>query len=231
MLPQTKFERCTIMNVKHSPLRIDIVSDVVCPWCIVGYRQLSEALEATGVEYEIHWHPFELNPGMAAEGQDGYEHVAEKYGTSRQDSDKSRARLSRIGAELGFEFKMPASFRMHNTFNAHQLLHWANLQEKETELKLALFTAHFTDNRNLSDISVLADVAAEVGLDRGEAFAVLTDQRYASEVRKHQNSWLNRGISSVPSIIFDEQHLVPGAQGVDTYKSILTQLNNMSGAA
>lgn len=207
-----------------TPLRIDIVSDVMCPWCIIGHRQLTEALEATGTEYEMHWHPFELNPNMPLEGQDMTEHLAEKYGSTRDQSEQTRQHMTNLGAELDFEFAFNDELRMHNTFNAHQLLHWANEQGRKNDLKLALFSAHFTDGRNLSDIAVLADVAAEVGLDRSEAVAVLEDQRFAADVRDEQRFWTQQGVSGVPAMVFDRQYLVTGAQGVDNYTSILQQL-------
>jgi predicted DsbA family dithiol-disulfide isomerase len=115
--------------------------------------------------------------------------------------------------------------RMHNTFNAHQLLHWADQQARKNDLKMALFTAHFTDQRDLSDTAVLASIAGEIGLDTAEAQAVLDDQRFASDVRQQQSFWVQQGISGVPAMIFNRQHLVTGAQGVDNYTNILTQLS------
>lgn len=109
------------MTNPQTPLRIDIVSDVVCPWCVIGYRQLAQALEQTNTAYEIHWHPFELNPDMPAEGQNLREHIMEKYGSSKQESDASRARMNEAGSEVGFEFNFTDDTRMHNTFNLHQL--------------------------------------------------------------------------------------------------------------
>lgn len=207
-----------------SPLRIDIVSDVMCPWCIIGFRQLEIALEQTGTAHEIHWHPFELNPQMPPEGQDGFEHVAEKYGSTRAQSEESRARMTALGAGLGFAFRWNEDVRMHNTFDAHQLLQWADVQGRKHDLKMALFSAHFTDRRNLSDKTVLADIASETGLDRDEALAVLHDQRFAKEVRHVEQFWQQQGIQGVPAVIFDRQHLVTGAQGVENYGNILRQL-------
>ena len=211
----------------EQPLRIDIVSDVVCPWCVVGYRQLAAALEQTNTAHEIHWHPFELNPNMPSEGQNMREHITEKYGSSKAESDASRAQITKVGSEVGFDFNFTDELRMHNTFNLHQLLHWAEQQGRMHELKQALFAAHFTDNRNLSDIKILADIAAEVGLSREEALTVLEDQRFANDVRELEQHWQRQGIQSVPAIIFNEQHLVSGAQGVDNYVNILEQLSNM----
>jgi len=215
------------MNTQAKTLEIDIVSDVVCPWCIVGYRQLAEALEASGTPYEIRWHPFELNPAMPPEGQDMEEHLVEKYGLTKAQSDENVARLSDAGSSVGFEFRFGDTMRMHNTFNVHQLLHWADQQGKKHELKQALFTAHFQAHKNLSDIAVLADIAAGIGLERETALAVLEDQRFAEAVREAEQFWQGQGINSVPAVIFNQRHLVSGAQGVENFKSILKQLAEM----
>ena len=209
-------------------LRIDIVSDVVCPWCIVGYRQLERAVKATGVVVDIHWHPFELNPNMPAEGQNMVEHIMEKYGSSPEESKANRARLTEIGEGLDFAFSFGDDMRMHNTFNTHQLLHWAKQQGRGDDLKQALFNAHFTNLRDLSDTAVLADIASEIGFDRAEAEAVLADQRFANEVRSEESFWTQQGISGVPAMVFNRKHLVTGAQGVENYTSILTQLSEMT---
>ena len=212
----------TTLNSKK--LHIDIVSDVVCPWCIVGYRQLEKALQASGTDYELHWQPFELNPDMPPEGQNLREHLAEKYGATKEQSQENRLRITQAGAELGFEFSFADDMRMHNTFNVHQLLHWADQQGRMHDLKQALFVAHFTHRRNLSDNNVLADVAAEIGLNRDDALPVVADQRFANEVRTTEKSWISQGISGVPAVIFNRRHLVTGAQGVENYTRILEQL-------
>lgn len=210
-----------------TPLRIDIVSDVVCPWCAVGYSQLAEALKQTNTEYEIHWHPFELNPDTPSEGRNWREHIANKYGSSKEQSDAMRARITEAGAEVGFEFNFTEETRTYNTFDMHQLLHWADQQGCMHKLKQALLAAHFTHARALSSREVLADIAAEIGLDRKEALTVLEDQRFADKVRQAQQQWRQQGIQSVPSVIFNQQHLVSGAQGVENFKSILRQLADL----
>lgn len=214
------------MTDTKSPLRIDIVSDVMCPWCVIGYRQLATALEASDVDHEIHWHPFELNPNMPPEGQDVGEHLAEKYGTTPEQSVANREMMTARGKELGFAFNFTDGFRIHNTFHTHQLLHWANENGRKNDLKQALFTAHFTHGRNLSEDAVLVEIAGEIGLDRVQGQAILDDQRFADAVRQEQQFWTQRGIGGVPAVVFDRQHLVTGAQGVDNFKSILTQLQH-----
>ncbi|SFA70363.1 Predicted dithiol-disulfide isomerase, DsbA family [Poseidonocella pacifica] len=208
----------------QTPLRIDIISDVMCPWCIIGFRQLERALDSEGVAHEIHWHPFELNPEMAPEGQNMREHIAEKYGATPEQSAQNRAQMTTLGTDLGIDFRFSGDMRMHNSFAAHQLLHWAGEQGRKHDLELALFTAHFTNNRDLSNTEVLLDIAAETGLDRNEAQAVLADGRFADVVREHEHFWLQQGVRGVPAIVFAGQHLVTGAQGSDTYASILRQL-------
>ena len=215
------------MTDPKSRLLIDLVSDVMCPWCLIGYRQLAIALEANGVEHEIHWHPFELNPNMPAKGQDMRKHLAEKYGTTPTQSDANLANMTARGEELGFTFSFVDGFRMHNTFNAHQLLYWANEQSRQHDLKQAFFIAHFTNRRDLSNEMVLAEITADIGLDHEEAASVLADQRFAAEVRQEQNFWMQQGITGVPAIVFDRKHLVTGAQGVDNFKSVLNQLQKI----
>jgi len=213
--------------MSRPPLRIDIISDVVCPWCIIGYRQLMQAADATGTQVDVHWHPFELNPDMPAEGQNLVEHVMEKYGTTKEESVQNRDRLSALGEELGFTFGFNPDTRMHNTYNTHQLLHWAKENGRGNDLKQALFTAHFTQNRDLSDNATLADIAASIDLDRNEALDVLTTQRFAKDVRAEQQSWLRQGINGVPAMVFERKYLVTGAQGADNYTGILQQLSEM----
>jgi predicted DsbA family dithiol-disulfide isomerase len=210
-------------QIQNPPLRIDIVSDVVCPWCIIGFRQLSQAIARTGIEPVIKWHPFELNPQMPPEGQDLREHLAEKYGTTREDSDRARARLTDLGASLGFTFRWSDNSRMVNTFRAHQLIEWAEDQGRQQDMKLALFAAHFTDGRDVSDIATLCDVATSLGLDPAAARIALDSGTRAADVRTLQKFWIDKGIRGVPAMVFGLKHLVTGAQGADTYATLLTR--------
>ena len=207
-----------------NPLRVDIVSDIVCPWCVIGYKQLERAFMLSDLAAEVHWHPFELNPDMSAQGENLREHIAAKYGTTAEESQEARARLTQLGAALGFTFDYRDDMRMMNTFRAHQLLHWAEPEGRGHALKMALFSAYFTERHNLDDPDVLADVAAGIGLDRHEAMAVLTDRRYAEAVRERERFWVSRGITGVPAIIFNQRYLATGAQGVDGYFHILSRL-------
>ncbi|MFN3820355.1 DsbA family oxidoreductase [Blastomonas sp.] len=211
------------------PLKIDIVSDVVCPWCIIGYKQLQKALDIIGdeVETQITWHPFELNPQMAPEGEGISEHVARKYGASAEQSAANRARLKETGERLGFAFNHAPGMRIYNTFKAHQLLTWAgdaHGSDAQTRLKMALFEAYFQDNRDVSDEEVLLDVVAGLGLDPEDGRAVLNDPDNEAAVRAHLDHWIEQGISGVPAIIFDGKYLVPGAQEAETFVNVIRKV-------
>ncbi|SFS69057.1 Predicted dithiol-disulfide isomerase, DsbA family [Sulfitobacter marinus] len=205
-------------------LQIDIISDVMCPWCIVGYRQLEQALAQTGVGAFIRWHPFELNPQMPPEGQNTAEHIMEKYGASAEQSAQNRAQLVQIGEGLGIDFNFTPDSRIVNSFAAHQLLHWAQEYNLQHPLKLALFNAHFTQGRDVSDHSVLADVAEEVGLDRAQAVEVLEGGSHADAVRELEGSWTGQGISGVPAMVFEGKYLVTGAQGAENYGQVIQKI-------
>lgn len=214
------------MSPVPSKLRIDIVSDVVCPWCIIGFKQLEEALSRLRgeVEAEIHWHPFELNPRMPPEGQELREHMGQKYGTNRQQSDAARERLTSVGESLGFSFNFYEGQRIYNTFSAHQLLKWAEQHGKQSELEMALFESYFSREENVGDEATLVSVAARVGLDPVNAAAVLEDGRYATDVREHQRFWLSKGIQAVPSFILAGRFLIPGAQEPDVFVAAIEKL-------
>ncbi|MDY7566215.1 DsbA family oxidoreductase [Pseudomonas sp. RTC3] len=208
-----------------TPLKIDFVSDVSCPWCVIGLRALTQALEGLGdeVKAEIHFQPFELNPNMPAEGQDINEHIFEKYGSTPEQSRQNREVIRQRGAELGFTFSR-GDRRIYNTFDAHRLLHWAELEGKQQALKEALFAAYFTDHANPSDHNVLAAVAERVGLDRQRAEAILASGEYAAEVRELEQLWVSRGVSSVPTIVFNDRYAVSGGQPVEAFTDAIRQI-------
>lgn len=212
-------------------VQIDIVSDVMCPWCIVGFRQLEQALGMVGAGSYIRWHPFELNPAMPPEGQNLAEHITEKYGSTPEQSAQNRKMLTDLGASLGITFNFSDDSRIVNTFAAHQLLGWAQGQGLQHPLKMALFEAHFAEGRDVSDAEVLLDVAEAVGLDRAAAADVLESGSQAEETRAHQQFWTSRGISGVPSMVFDGRYLLTGAQGAETYAQMLTKVISEKDAA
>ncbi len=212
--------------IPKQSIRFDIVSDVVCPWCIIGFKQLEKALLATDLTANIIWHPFELNPQMDSQGENLREHTAAKYGTTSEGSVEARARITALGAELGFEFNYADDMRMYNTFLAHQLLHWAATKGMQHELKMELFNAFFTRRLHVGNPGVLAVSAGNIGLNPEEASEILEDGRFAKDIRDEEKSWIDRGISGVPAMVINQQHLVTGAQGVENYISILKKIKD-----
>ncbi len=202
-------------------VQVDIISDIVCPWCVVGFKQLQMALSQTGIGARVRWHPFELNPQMAREGENLSEHIARKYGASPEQSAQNRRQLQEMGAALGFDFNFTEDARIVNTFKAHKLLDHAAAQGVQHPLQMALFSAHFTENRDVSEESTLLDIAEEVGLDRAAAAEALKSEAHANAVRAQEEVWTENGISGVPSMIFAEKYLVTGAQGPQNYVRIL----------
>lgn len=205
-------------------VQVDIISDVMCPWCIVGFKQLELALAQTGAGARVRWHPFELNPQMPAGGENLGAHIARKYGVTAGQSAGTRKRLQDLGADLGFAFNFTDDARIVNSFKAHQLLDFAAAQGVQHPLKMALFTAHFTESRDVSEESVLLDLACQVGLDRDAAAEALRSEAHAEAVRAQEEVWTQNGISGVPSMIFAEKYLVTGAQGPQTYARMLEKV-------
>ncbi len=209
-----------------TPLKIDFISDVSCPWCIIGLRGLTEALDQLGAEVqaEIHFQPFELNPKMPPEGQNIVEHISEKYGSSAEESQANRARIRDMGAELGFAFRTDGQSRIYNTFDAHRLLHWAGLEGLQYNLKEALFKAYFTDGQDPSDHKTLTIIAQSVGLDPQRTAEILASDEYAADVREQEKLWLTRGVTSVPTIVFNDQYAVSGGQPAEAFVGAIRQI-------
>ena len=209
-------------------LKIDFVSDVSCPWCIIGLRGLELALErvAGEVSAEIHFRPFELNPQMAPDGENIVEHIGHKYGSTPEQSAETRRMIKERAAALGFDMRMNAESRIYNTFDAHRLLHWAAGEgaAKQAALKHALFSAYFTDNRNMSDHEVLIAAVMQVGLNATRAESILGSDEFAAEVRAQQSFYREQGIQGVPAIIIDERYLISGGQPPEAFERALKQI-------
>jgi predicted DsbA family dithiol-disulfide isomerase len=209
-----------------TPLRIDFVSDVSCPWCAIGLASLQQALAKLDGEVaaEIHFQPFELNPQMAAEGEDSTEHLMRKYGSTAKQIDANRAAIRARGAALGFTFNMDRRSRVYNTFDAHRLLHWAELEGRHLALKQALLRAYFTDGEDVSAHDTLLRLAGEAGLDIERAQQILAGDTYADEVRAQEQFFQSRGIHSVPATIINGQHLISGGQPPEAFEQALRQI-------
>jgi predicted DsbA family dithiol-disulfide isomerase len=208
------------------PMKIDFVSDVSCPWCIIGLAGLEQALARVGdlVEADIHFQPFELNPNMPAEGQNIVEHVTQKYGSSPAQSTLNRQAIRARAAEVGFTMAMTDESRIYNTFDAHRLLHWARIEGKQSALKHALFDAYFTDGQNPSDHEVLVAAAEKAGLDGAAAREVLTSGRYAEDVTAAEQRWQANGIDAVPAVVINDRYLISGGQPPEMFEQALRQI-------
>jgi predicted DsbA family dithiol-disulfide isomerase len=208
-----------------APIRIDFVSDVSCPWCAVGLNALEQAIRTTGADVEIHFQPFELNPQMAPEGEDATEHLVRKYGLTPEQLERNREMIRSRGTPLGFAFGQRR--RIHNTFDAHRLLHWAGLEGTDLQhaLKHALLRAYHTDGEDVGSHDVLARIATSVGLDAQRARAILASDEFSDEVRAQEQYYIERGIHAVPATIFNERQVVSGGQPVEIFEQVLRQLS------
>ena len=207
-------------------LKIDIISDVVCPWCTIGYKRLEKAISELGIEdkIEIEWQPFELNPQMPAEGENVQEHIANKYGAGIEDQRRSQEQMAQAGAELGFKFDYFNGMKIVNTRDAHILLHYAKGFDKQTELKMQLVAAYFSERKNVSDKEVLMQAVENVGLNVEEAMAQLDNDAARDQVKSTEAYWQSLGVSSVPTMVFNNKSALTGAQPVETFKQVLTEL-------
>lgn len=209
-------------------LHIDFVSDVSCPWCAVGLGALEKALKnfAPDIRAELRFQPFELNPQMPREGQDTFEHLSEKYGSTREQQAHMRDVIRARGAEVGFAFSPEGRPRIYNTFDAHRLLHWAEKEDlaKQVALKKALLKAYFTDGQNPSDPEVLVALAAAAGLDAARAREILAGDDYAAATRERERMYTDAGIRSVPAIIINNEHLISGGQPAEVFERALRQI-------
>ena len=207
-------------------LKIDFVSDVSCPWCVIGLNAFEAAIARLPIALDMtmHFQPFELNPDMPAGGQNITEHIAQKYGATPEQSAATREAIRVRGEELGFTFSMGKRGRIYNTFDSHRLLHWAEEEGKQYALKRALFTAYFTEGQDPSSHAVLLSLADSVGLDPVKAAAILDSDAYAEEVRARERFYLDQNIHSVPAIIINDQYLLQGGQPVEVFEQALMQI-------
>lgn len=222
-------------------LTIDIYSDVVCPWCAIGYGQLTKALaELDGeIEAQIRWRPFELNPGMLPEGEEQEAHLQRKYGRTAEEGAAMRGQMKAIaesaGVSLSFEGEGDAPpAMMWNTRSAHKLLSWALEQsgpQVQTQLKLALFEAHFNYRRRIGERDVLLDIAASVGLHREAAKAALDDADLEAQVIAEERQAWDLNITGVPAMVVNGKFLIPGAQAPEVYVNALRRVAAKSRAA
>ena len=206
-------------------LKIDIVSDVVCPWCVIGFINLQKAIKELNdqIKFEISWKPYELHPEIPQNGYDKKLYLEQKFGdlSGRQSPYKQ---IEEIGNSLGFEFNFSKTERIPNTFNAHRLL-WKSKQEGlQTELSEALFKAYFTDGRDVGSIEVLSDIAHEVGMKKKEIKNFLNSKEGGQETADEEMNFIEKSIGAVPTYFINNKYIIQGGQEPETFVSFLKKI-------
>jgi predicted DsbA family dithiol-disulfide isomerase len=209
-------------------IKLDLVSDVVCPWCIIGYKRLAQAMDDLGIQdqVEIEWQPFELNPDMPAEGEHLQEHLSRKYGSTPEEAQGMAANITELGAAQDFRFDFFDGMRIVNTRDAHILLDYAKAHGKQTELQLRLFSAYFNEHKNISDRIILVQELQQVGLNSDDALLQLDNDEARERIKTAESHWHSAGVSSVPTMVFNRASALTGAQPVAVYTQVLTELLN-----
>ena len=211
----------------NSIIKIDIVSDVMCPWCVIGYKRLEKAIEELNLEDKItiQWQPFELNPDMPIEGENIIEHMNYKYNLNAEQVKSYQKDRQKSGEELDFIFDSYDEMKIVNTRDCHLLLEHAKKFGKQHELQMRLFSAHFGERKNVSDRNVLKEEVKSVGLDEVEAMSIL-DTQARNKLQEKEENWRKKGISAVPTMIFNDGMMMNGAYPIATYKDVLLELIN-----
>ena len=223
------------------PIVVDIWSDVMCPWCLVGYRAFKLGVQEAGkdVDVTIRWMPFELNPDLEPEGREQAKHLAAVYNRTEEEVEAMRAQLAAKAAEVGFDMSWQGEgeeppAKMWNTFDAHKLLRWALAEygpPEQTALKEAMFAAHFQQRANMADREVLLGICEATGLDRAKAAAALDDEALAIAVRAEEARGREHGITAVPTFVINYKYVLQGAQEPEAFARALLQIASMEAAA
>ena len=203
--------------------RIDIVSDAICPWCYIGKRQLERALAALaqeGLTFDVHWNPFQLNPDMPKEGRDRAAYRTWKFGSAEKAAALD-ARITEAASGVGLDFRTDLMTRTPNTIDAHRLIWFGGQKDVQDAVMEAVFKAYFTQGRDIGDHAVLADCAAEAGLDRAEVTAFLASDFADREMRAADQAAREAGVSGVPSFFLDGYSLFSGAMPAEQIASAL----------
>jgi predicted DsbA family dithiol-disulfide isomerase len=217
------------MKLMKTTIKIDFVSDVACPWCAVGLGNLNQAMARLSdkVNFEVHFRPFELNPNMPKGGQDAIEHLTEKYGLTVDQVKANQVNIRSKALEAGFKFHPEGRKRVYNTFDAHRLLYWVAIEydlQKQAALKKELLNTYFCLALNLDEEQNLLDAVNRAGLDQERAQEILRGNEFTKAVREEEATYTNAGISSVPSIILDDQYLLQGAQAPEAFANAFERL-------
>jgi predicted DsbA family dithiol-disulfide isomerase len=212
-------------------IRLDIVSEVACPWCYLGKAGLDRALEARPDHaFAVEWHPFQLNPDMPPGGMNRQEYMAAKFGP-RDAVVRVHQPLLERAADLGVALDLPAISRTPNTLDAHRLIHWAGLEGRQTPVVGALFRAYWSEGRDIGDRGVLADIAGECGLDRAMIARLLDGDSDRDSIAARDRHSRSRGINAVPTFVLAGQYVLQGAQPPEMWLKIIDELAVQMGEA
>ena len=206
-------------------INVTFISDVVCPWCLLAYKRLEKAIEALKLQgrVEIDWQTFLLNPDIPAEGENIYDYGLRKYGRRKDEWQANRFHITELGKDLGFTFNFNESSRVYNTFDAHIILNNINDLSQKTAFKKRLFNAFFTENKDISNRVVLAELLNEIGLDIAGLSTLFDDPCERKHIKKRAEHWHKMGVSSVPMMVFNKHNAVSGCREIADYKQILSE--------
>ncbi|MFL2701487.1 MAG: DsbA family oxidoreductase [Gammaproteobacteria bacterium] len=212
-------------------LKIDIVSDVVCPWCVIGFRNLKKAMHElqTELNFEISWKPYELHPEIPQEGYDKKLYMQQKFGSAGGRAPYNE--ITKIGESVGFEFNFSKTERIPNTFMAHRLLWKAEQCDLQTELSEALFEAYFTDGLNIGSKQILAQISESVGMEKKEVINFLDSKEGGQEIADLEMNFIEKSIGAVPTYFINDKYIIQGGQEPETFVSFLRKIIQKENAA
>ncbi|KUP92564.1 DsbA family oxidoreductase [Tritonibacter horizontis] len=212
-------------------VKLDILSDPICPWCYIGKSQLDRALaEYPDAPFVIEWHPFQLNPDMPASGMDRRTYLETKFG-GKDNAVRVYAQIAEHAETAGVNIDFEAMKRTPNTVDAHRLIHWAGLEAKQSPVVDGLFQAYFVDGKDIGDHAVLADIAAAAGMERDVVTKLLASENDIEDIQNRDSHSRKMGVSSVPTFIVANQHVIPGAQPPEVWAQVIVDIREQLGSA
>jgi len=208
-------------------MKLDVISDPICPWCYIGKTELDRALETAGNPFTVEWHPFQLNPDMPPEGMARADYLDMKFGAP--DGGAAYEELRRRAEAAGLPVDWDAITRTPNTLDAHRLIHWAGIEGKQAAIVARLFAAYFREGRDISEHEVLADIADGAGLDAGLILRLLATEADRDDIRARDAHSREMGVTGVPTFIVGGQHAVPGAQPAALWVKVIEEIGTGDG--
>lgn len=214
-----------------APIKLDVLSDPICPWCYIGKTHLDKALAAEEDHpFVIEWHPFQLNPDMPEDGMDRRTYLENKFG-GKDGAIRVYGQIAQHAEDAGIEIDFAAIKKTPNTVNAHRLIHWAGIEGKQNDVVDALFSAYFKEGRDIGDIETLADIADNAGMDAAVVTRLLKSDEDKQSIRDRDAHSRQMGVNSVPTFIVGSRHAVPGAQPPELWQKVIKELREQAEGA